>query len=302
VDTFQVAAGSILGRDHLLIGKNNQDSYHFIQNPQHLVAVVCDGCGSSPYTEVGAHLGARLIATEIHQLLLMPRWSQPWSKVELQFSDDHSSQSNRISTFHRINALLERVKADTLAEIRLLAKGMGDDFTKIIEDYFFFTVVGAVVTPAVSFFFHLGDGVIKVNGKSLPLTGSVAQNAPAYLAYNLVNSEAKTDLSFRLPILESEKRAAFFITPEIQSFLIGSDGVGDLENASSKNLPGRDVYVGELSQLWMQDRFFQNPDNVRRHLTLVNREVTRPNWENQIVERDTGHLRDDTTLVVARRK
>lgn len=297
MDIFQVAAGSILGRDHLLAGKNNQDAYRVIQDPEHLVAIVCDGCGSSPYTEVGAQLGARLIANEIHQLLQMPRWSTPWKKAGPHSADPALDPAQ----LARINALLERVKADVLAEIRLLAKGMGDDFTKVVEDYFLFTVVGAVVTPAITFFFHLGDGVIKVNGRNLPLAGSIAQNAPAYLAYNLVNSEAKTELTFRLPLVE-DKRAAVFATFETQSFLIGSDGVGDLENASSKNLPGRDVHIGDLSQLWTQDRFFQNPDNVRRHLSLINREVTKPNWENEILERETGHLRDDTTLIVARRK
>ncbi|WP_261890540.1 hypothetical protein [Acaryochloris marina] len=48
-------------------------------------------------------------------------------------------------------------------------------------------------------------------------------------------------------------------TEQVQSVLIGSDGVGDL--VSSRRLsPGKSELVGPLNQFWCCDRYFQNPD------------------------------------------
>ena len=43
---FQLAAGSIRGREHLRLERNNQDAYATLRNEQYAIAVVCDGCGS----------------------------------------------------------------------------------------------------------------------------------------------------------------------------------------------------------------------------------------------------------------
>ncbi|MDO8622315.1 MAG: protein phosphatase 2C domain-containing protein, partial [bacterium] len=54
-----------------------------------------------------------------------------------------------------------------------------------------------------------------------------------------------------------------------------------------------------IDQFWTDDRYFRNPDMVRRRLTLVNREAVRA--ENGMLARTPGLLPDDTTLVVIRR-
>jgi hypothetical protein len=90
-------------------------------------------------------------------------------------------------------------------------------------------------------------------------------------------------------------------TETVQSIVIGSDGVRDLIAASDRQMPGKEEFVGEIAQFWQGDRYFQNPDAIRRRLSLMNRESVKPDWQNQHLIREAGLLPDDTTLVVIRR-
>ena len=84
--------------------------------------------------------------------------------------------------------------------------------------------------------------------------------------------------------------------------LIGSDGVSDLIQVAEQALPGRSEMVGDLADFWQDDRYFRNPDQVRRRLALINREVTMLDKQAQHWVRQSGLLPDDTTLIVIRRK
>ncbi|NIM46929.1 MAG: protein phosphatase, partial [Candidatus Aenigmarchaeota archaeon] len=44
VDEFEVAIGTITGRSHTMISKNNQDAYCLKRLKETIIAVVCDGC------------------------------------------------------------------------------------------------------------------------------------------------------------------------------------------------------------------------------------------------------------------
>jgi hypothetical protein len=76
-------------------------------------------------------------------------------------------------------------------------------------------------------------------------------------------------------------------TEKVQSILIGTDGVIDLIKAENRNLPRKLEKVGSLSQFWQSDRYFDNPDLVRRKLFLINHQAD-------------GLLPDDTTLITLR--
>jgi hypothetical protein len=86
----------------------------------------------------------------------------------------------------------------------------------------------------------------------------------------------------------------------VESILIGTDGVSDLIKAANCNLPGKSELVGEIGQFWEDDRYFKNPDAIRRQLALINREVTKPDWPEHQLTKEVGLLPDDTTLVVMR--
>ena len=66
---FEIAAGTVSGRDHRQAGKNNHDAYVFSSDASGTVAVVCDGCGSGRHSEVGAKIGARLVAGALRRHL-----------------------------------------------------------------------------------------------------------------------------------------------------------------------------------------------------------------------------------------
>jgi hypothetical protein len=59
---FESAAGTIAGTSHVRVAKNGQDGFAILREGDRTVAVVTDGCGSAPHSEVGAKLGAQIAA------------------------------------------------------------------------------------------------------------------------------------------------------------------------------------------------------------------------------------------------
>jgi len=273
---FEFAAGSIAGRSHRIAGRNNQDTCCRLEATDCSVAVVCDGCGSGEHSEVGAKLGAPLVARAV-----------------LRHAQAHLQTSCGQAPGPLPFCLWESAHRDVLDRISVLAANMGDSLSCTINDYFLFTVVGVLITPLSTACFALGDGVIVVNDEEIPL-GMFPGNAPPYLAYGLVESSLEvTDAELlRFQIHRS------LPTAELRSFLIGTDGVQDLMKAAARNLPGKTESVGPLRQFWQEDRYFANPDMIRRRLAAVNRDVV----STDNARKEAGLLRDDTTLIVGRRK
>ena len=91
-------------------------------------------------------------------------------------------------------------------------------------------------------------------------------------------------------------------TSDLQSILIGTDGVKDFLESGDELLPGKNEKVGQISQFWQEDRYFKNSDLIRRRLLMSNREVRQPLWSNRTVKQQSGLLSDDTTIVSIRKK
>ncbi len=266
---FELAVGSIRGREHLRLERNNQDAYATLSNEQYTVAVVCDGCGSGQHSEVGAQIGARLTIESLTRAL-----------------SSQLSQGNSISS----DRLLEQVRQDLLRQIDNLAQAMGGNWLQTLKDYFLFTIIGVVITPTEILVFSLGDGVIIINGQEIDLA-SFPSNTPPYLAYGL--SASAPDYRLRSHLLAPLE--------QVESILIGTDGVRELMNVAQQQLPGKQELVGSISQFWQEDRYFTNPDQIRRRLSLINREVTKFDRQTQKLQKTLGLLPDDTSLVVIRR-
>jgi hypothetical protein len=249
--SFEIAGGSVAGRAHLAAGRNNQDAFHWVCREDRAVAVVCDGCSGGAHSEVGAKLGARLIAQTLLELAAEPR---------------------------SMEEALECARNEVLRELRALAVGMspgsGRGYSETIAQHFLFTVVGLALAHGEATLFALGDGLVWLNGEKSEL-GPFANNEPPYLGYGLLTDAREP------------QRAAFRILAQVpqtalESALIATDGVADLDAERTR------AVHGPLSQFWTEDKFFRNPDQVRRRLTVVSR---RP---------ESGALSDDTTLVVVR--
>lgn len=283
LSSYQFATGSVIGTGHreALKEKNGHDALHAEPCGQTcfgeaIALLVADGCGSQPHSEVGAKIGSRLVCEAIRRQL--QRWQRTADHPRIQFM-----------------AILERARHDVLARLRILAQEMGGSFSATVNEYFLFTLVGAVVTDEFAVFFHLGDGLIVLNGEEIWLEPE-AGNEPIYLSYAMV----ETSLAARPDMLRFQI-VRVVATDRLESFLIGSDGLRDLANAATKSIPGQTAAVGPLSQFWTDDAFFRNKDKVRRRLALINQTNAIPNWDARVLGQELGHLKDDTTLIVGRR-
>ena len=269
----------MVGREHIRKGQNNQDALDWCCLEYATIAVVCDGCGSSSSSEVGAQLGAQITVEAIAHHLLSSSSHSP-----------HSPASD----------FWPHVQADIMARLQGIVTLLAADHqakASIVQQHLLFTILGAVITPEAATVFGLGDGLFVLNGQ-VHTIGPFTNNAPPYLAYGLMH-EGKTEFASRDLQLQVHHQCP---TAALQSLLLGSDGVEDLRAIAHQTLPGKPDCVGPLSQFWQEDRYFANPDMVRRRLALINREVTTPNWSQQQLTKFGGLLPDDTTLIVMRRR
>jgi hypothetical protein len=266
---FSTAAGSVIGRDHLWAGKNNQDAFCRAASDAALVLVVCDGCGSGACSETGAQMGARALAG----MLLRQAGAVQGAPTDRRVA----------------RTVLDRSRDSLLDLLRPLLPALGGDPAEVVSRHFLFTVVGALITPQATLVFSLGDGVLALNG-AVERLGPFPNNQPPYAGYGLLDA-APLDftLNYLLP------------TAGLQSLLIASDGAGEWDALSGRMLPGKTQVAGPLSQFWSDERYFQNADAVRRKLSLMNRESLRPDWDRRSLCKEAGLLADDTTLVVCRR-
>lgn len=279
--TFAIAGGRVTGRAHQRLGHGCQDSLTWYAAADALVAVVTDGCGSSQHSEVGARLGARLLAAALVRRL--ERTAAPGNASGDAPGD---APGNALD-----GALVTRACDDMLAHLRPLAQAMGGDLARTVSEHFLFTVVGAVVTPARTLVFAIGDGVVAING-AVHVIGPFPGNCPPYPGYALLDGSAPVALSFQ----------ATEPTATIGSVLLATDGAGEILAQPGRFLPGRSEPVGPLAQFWTDDGFFRNPDAVRRRLWLMSREHVAADWQNRRLCRDTGILGDDTTIISIRRR
>lgn len=285
---FEVALGTIAGQTHQRTSKNNQDALCCRVAEDTLIAVVCDGCGSHGHSEVGASLGATLVAEVIGRRI-----------ADYEQAVSGQSGLNPPEFWEQIRQeLLQR-----LGNVVMALDGDRPCHSSVahragtILDYWLFTIVGVVITPTVTTLFSLGDGTLVLNGEPIGLP-AFAYNAPPYLAYGLLSPD---DVHLPPDALGFQLHRQL-PTAAVESLLIGTDGVQDLIAAADKPLPGKSELVGTIAQFWQEDAYFKNPDQVRRRLSLINRDVTKADWQNRTLERHSGLLPDDTTLIAIRRK
>ncbi|MFA6194058.1 MAG: protein phosphatase 2C domain-containing protein, partial [Parcubacteria group bacterium] len=242
-DKFEIASGTVIGRDHRVAGKNNQDSFYFQATDELIAAVVCDGCGSSPHSEVGAKIGARTAVIAVQELFesRFAAKNQPCSKDEWTRFIEGIGSKIHMTLYELIKKFAEKSP-----------ENFYDKAAKIISDYFLFTIVGFVVTPFDTAIFSIGDGLYSLNGDIRQL-GPFPDNAPPYLAYDLVIDRTRQCAEY-----EAFKFHWLIPTPEIRSMMIGTDGVADFTEVAEKNLPGRAELVGPLSQFWDNYLYFRN--------------------------------------------
>lgn len=151
-------AASLIGREHVRLGRNNQDGWAVAARGDVVVGVVADGCSSQPRSEVGAQLGARFLAN--------------W----LIHSNDGEVRGLAQRATDALTAWLYRAASDLDAA--------PESLSTTLDTYFLFTFLCAVKTNATTLVFGIGDGAILVDGALVRLDAG-PENAPPYCAYRL---------------------------------------------------------------------------------------------------------------------
>lgn len=264
-----LAAGSVIGRDHRIVPKNCQDGFHVKNRGSITVGVVTDGCGSGAHTEVGAHIGARLVCEAV------------------------LAERERVEFISDIR--WDRVLGDVVSTLHVLARQMGESLSAVVNEFLLFTVVGVVMDDAEAGFFNFGDGVIQINQQQIEL-GPFPGNEPPYLGYCLVGSSLPSvdpdALTFR--VVHTIPLA------DLGYFLIGTDGVMDLIRAEGKPKPGSEELIAPIRE-FVDDKCFSNEVLLSRRLLLVARDWHHrdPATNQQVI--DSGLLPDDTTMLVGKK-
>ena len=88
-----------------------------------------DGCGSSPHSEVGAKIGAAIVARCVA------------CRGDLQAPDGG----------------LQAAATQIFEQLRIIAGALGDDIVRVVNEYLLFTIVGVVITPEETIIFAAGS-------------------------------------------------------------------------------------------------------------------------------------------------
>jgi hypothetical protein len=173
---------------------------------------------------------------------------------------------------------------------------MDGDMVERIVDYFLCTVLGVMVTPYGACTFSIGDGLFILNG-DVQLIGPFPDNKPPYPAYAITGSDV-TDS--RIDLLSFTVN--YLPLAQLESLVVGTDGLGDLIGISDQAMPGTSEAVGSIARLWTDDSHFSNPVALTRYLSRVNR--TSVELDRRAIKLISHHglLQDDTTCVVLRRR
>lgn len=165
----------------------------------------------------------------------------------------------------------QKMTMQLLGQLSVVASQMGESFSNIVGEHFLFSLVGFIILPKNTYIFHCGDGVYAVDNRVSKL-GPFKGNAPPYLSYSLLG-DVRTELAVTtLP------------TDSLSIIAVGTDGVEYIQDFENK------------LHLWgTTDVVFSNPDVLRRKLAMLNLEKIQ---EGLLV---AGPLKDDTTLVIARK-
>jgi len=195
---WRMRAGNVIGRSHLVAGKNNQDAVKILEFKTskgiYRIGIICDGCSEGKNSEVGAKLTAHFAVNRIFELVNDSFFLTKDIPKALYFS---------IQIF--LMQLLEQYSSAN--EERFL----------FINDHFLFTIIGFIQGPNNTVVFSIGDGVIIINGDIQVIDQN---DTPNYLAYHLVDgSYLGKGLYMATPHLDVQAVK----TNSLEKLAIGSD-------------------------------------------------------------------------------
>lgn len=291
---FDTISASVTGARHLRIGRNGQDAAVAWATERGALAVVCDGCSSGAYSEVGSRLGALLVARAIERVI---------DGGVCGGDAEGTAGSRPLGDFALGDVALadpatwRAIRAEVLAGLAAVVDRVGGDRERVVHDQLLFTIVAAAVRGDEAVVWAVGDGAYAIGDAAHEL-GPFEGNAPPYLAYGLVSPEVLYDATAEgrdvvarggvHEVAVGERGELLVVVPPgVSTIAVATDGVGDL--------------AGGLVPLTAR-RFVDHPDALRRHLAVLARPRERIEWSEQRVVREAAALQDDCAVAIIRRR
>lgn len=195
---FTLKTGKVIGRDHILAGRNCQDSLKTvaltIRSEIFLIGWISDGCSSGAHNEVGSNLATEFLINQSELYL------QDETIVELiplfLFED--------LLNFLKINLSSQALKTPQKQAL-------------YINDFLLFTTVGFIIGPKHGLVMAYGDGLAIINDK---VHKREFNDESPYVGYLL------TDPKFLSPSrrpIPSEFDVYSFKTVDLKRLAVGSD-------------------------------------------------------------------------------
>ncbi len=164
----KAAAAAVTGARHARSSRNGQDAAAAWVGDGCGAIVVCDGCGSGAYSEVGSRLGARLVVASLAgQLAAGTAATDVWSGM----------------------------RTDVLAELTRLVAAMRGEREAIVHEHFLFTIVAAAWRGSDACVWAAGDGAYAI-GDRVVVLGPFADNQPPYLGYELLGEPIQPHVTY----------------------------------------------------------------------------------------------------------
>jgi serine/threonine protein phosphatase PrpC len=174
-----VAMGSVTGRAHRLAERDGQDGCAAFTRGHVAAAIVTDGCGSGRASEVGARLGAALLAASI---------------------DEHFGRG--LASVGEARSAAADVTRALVARLEKVATVLGRDArveAALVGEMLLFSFLAAVVAGEVAIVFGVGDGLAFVDEGARTMHVRIdpgPDNAPPYAAYALLGRSVEPRVLF----------------------------------------------------------------------------------------------------------
>jgi hypothetical protein len=250
--SFLAVSGSVTGRDHRRAERDGQDGHAVVVSEDVVAAIVTDGCSSGRSSEIGARVGAAWLAALVEQCFRGA-------------ADGNGALSVRSAVTDAAN-----VTRELLARLELLARSFdpaGDVSAARVDQSLLFGFLAAVVTPATTIVFGIGDGIVVVDDR-ITVIDPGPENAPPYVAYALVGGScARASLEPRIHFIGA--------TAGVEVIAVATDGAVPLTADAS------------LPALAADPRYAKNPSLLRKRLVVLS---------------DRGTFSDDATIAIVRRR
>lgn len=236
MNKWNVNSATIVGRDHELTKKNRQDFVSVCSLDDRIIGVVCDGCGESQYSEVGASLIGTYVKNYFKEIIFpdpFPSFNdQDLLSLDLMIENAIEQFINKICENLLFN--LDRKEKITFIKDFMLSTNL---FCFIFDEYIH---IG-----------YCGDGIIIIDDNIDVID---QKSSPHYVAYKNVPKEALETTPTKLSFFKFKTLRQ----KDITKIVIATDGVKPiLDNSLISQLYGnKKRQLQRKFNIWQEQKMF----------------------------------------------